>query len=776
MAFVPPPPPGLPLGARPGSVVGGITPTLPSAAAAAGAAAAALLQRQLAADSSPAGRDALPDGGWTEHQTGDGRKFYFHEETQTSTWEKPEVLRSAEERNNDTKWREYRIWDGRVFYHNKETKVSCWSVPPEIRKLRGESSGIDDRPLPLTAAEQRQAFWDLMKERGVDETWTWSAVNKATGDDPRAETLNLHSRKQCFSELLSFLLHRSQIEAREKQRNAASALERLIEERFSRPEDLGATYEDAARLLAGEEPWQLIKSDARRDEVFQSVMERLEEKHQKARADQRAERVLRLQRLIATDSELRRTRLRWKDAAMTLARRDELQEEDPPLEALRVWSSLCELRPAAEHEAEAKAKEPSEFREERKRRDAFVVSLKDLAMKGLLTAETLWAELEAALEAEPRYVALRDGPGATAMELFDELQEDLRRGASMDGAARGGGGSGLAMPARDAPSVMVAAPAESDYRIARKRESLEKCEVKEEVVEPARKRSRFDALVVPTVPRVATEEEQPKAQAQAQSSPAASAPAATTPGTSLSATVPPLQKPKQELIPGAEATSAPQIEADCKTGQEAVPMSMQDVSPLDRLIAESEGANAAVKLAGVKKAEPSDEESAREGEQDKSEDDEEESEEEDGEDETDSDKQVDNKEPEQTQGQEVVTSAADGSSSAAARLVPDLATVPAGDATAPAPVTLAAPAPAPALAPAPSAPPAAAAEVAAPHGPGTSPAVPRAAAAVKGKAKLNSAELTAKKLDELRALCKKRGLAVSGRKSELVQRLLAAVG
>lgn len=33
-----------------------------------------------------------------------------------------------------------------------------------------------------------------------------------------------------------------------------------------------------------------------------------------------------------------------EDAAAVLARRDELQEEDPPIEALRVWVSMRELR------------------------------------------------------------------------------------------------------------------------------------------------------------------------------------------------------------------------------------------------------------------------------------------------------------------------------------------------------------------------------------------------------------------------------------------------
>merc|ERR1712176_664467 len=119
---------------------------------------------------------------------------------------------------------------------------------------------------------------------------------------------------------------------------------------------MGTTFEEAENILGGEEAWKLLKSDVRRDETFQAVMERLEEKHSKARAEKRVERVVRLQRLMASDPELTRSRLRWKDAAAILARRDELHEEEPPLEALRVWASLRDLKPVTEHEAEAKAK------------------------------------------------------------------------------------------------------------------------------------------------------------------------------------------------------------------------------------------------------------------------------------------------------------------------------------------------------------------------------------------------------------------------------------
>uniref|UniRef100_A0A7S2HEX4 Uncharacterized protein n=1 Tax=Zooxanthella nutricula TaxID=1333877 RepID=A0A7S2HEX4_9DINO len=403
----------------------------PSAAAAAGAAAAALLQKQLAADGAVISAEKSLESGWSEHQTGDGRKFYYHEQTQTCSWEKPEVLMTPEERANDTPWSEYKIWDGRSFYFNKETKVSCWSTPPELRKLKGESSGVDDRPIPQTNAEKRRDFWDLLKEKGVDDAWTWQGVSEATRDEPQAQCLSEPMRKQCFAELIGLIKRQKQIDARKKERAAASAFERLIEERFCKPEDLTTTYEEAEKLLAGEEAWGLIKSDIRRDEVFQTVMERLEEKHKKSRLEGRAGCVVRLQRLMASDLELKRTRLRWKDAMTIMARKDELQEEHPPLDALRVWSSLRELKQAAEFEAEAKssatgAEAARAYREERRRRDAFITYVKELAVQSKVAAESSWEDFVAVAEGDPRFVGLQESTGSTAMELFSEFQEDLR--------------------------------------------------------------------------------------------------------------------------------------------------------------------------------------------------------------------------------------------------------------------------------------------------------------------------------------------------------------
>lgn len=75
--------------------------------------------------------------GWTEHQTNEGRKYYFKAETSESSWSMPKEIQTPEQRafEEETPWREYRIWDGRKFFYNLESKVSCWIPPPEVTAI-----------------------------------------------------------------------------------------------------------------------------------------------------------------------------------------------------------------------------------------------------------------------------------------------------------------------------------------------------------------------------------------------------------------------------------------------------------------------------------------------------------------------------------------------------------------------------------------------------------------------------------------------------------------
>jgi len=91
------------------------------------------------------------------------------------------------------------------------------------------------------------------------------------------------------------------------------------------------------------------------------------------------------------------------------------------------------MRLASEKEGDLKSKVQAEFlRDERKRRDAFVLAMKELAAAERLNVETTWAQVEEMLSSDQRLMCLRDGQGATAMELFDDFIAELKvKGAAL---------------------------------------------------------------------------------------------------------------------------------------------------------------------------------------------------------------------------------------------------------------------------------------------------------------------------------------------------------
>merc|ERR1719171_3171523 len=83
------------------------------------------------------GEDGDAASAWTEHQHSDGRRYYYNRVTKASSWDKPDALKTSEEKLNTTSWKEYKTADGRDYFYNPITKQSVWEMPMELKRLRG---------------------------------------------------------------------------------------------------------------------------------------------------------------------------------------------------------------------------------------------------------------------------------------------------------------------------------------------------------------------------------------------------------------------------------------------------------------------------------------------------------------------------------------------------------------------------------------------------------------------------------------------------------------
>ncbi|CAN8258741.1 unnamed protein product [Cochlearia groenlandica] len=105
---------------------------------------------------------------WVEHNSADGKRYFFNKRTKQSTWEKPvELMTIFERADAKTDWKEHSSPDGRKYYYNKVTKQSTWTMPEEMKIAREQAEkasvqgrdaeGIIDAPKLLSHSDTATA-------------------------------------------------------------------------------------------------------------------------------------------------------------------------------------------------------------------------------------------------------------------------------------------------------------------------------------------------------------------------------------------------------------------------------------------------------------------------------------------------------------------------------------------------------------------------------------------------------------------------------------------
>ncbi|RHZ64097.1 hypothetical protein Glove_326g109 [Diversispora epigaea] len=73
---------------------------------------------------------------WTEHTSPDGRTYFYNIVTKQSTWDKPDEIKTPEERAlGSCAWKEFTAEGGRKYYYNSNTHVSKWEMPAEYKEF-----------------------------------------------------------------------------------------------------------------------------------------------------------------------------------------------------------------------------------------------------------------------------------------------------------------------------------------------------------------------------------------------------------------------------------------------------------------------------------------------------------------------------------------------------------------------------------------------------------------------------------------------------------------
>uniref|UniRef100_A0A8D0A7B1 Pre-mRNA-processing factor 40 homolog A n=1 Tax=Sander lucioperca TaxID=283035 RepID=A0A8D0A7B1_SANLU len=411
---------------------------------------------------------------WTEHKSLDGKTYFYNTETKQSTWEKPDDLKSpAEQMLSKCPWKEYKSDTGKPYYYNSQTKESRWTKPKELEDLEGKELLSDDvKPVirkavmfhnepccapwmmnVLTSSfalsievtkeerpeiqkktykwntkeEAKQAFKELLKEKGVSSNSSWEQAMKMIINDPRYSALpKLSEKKQAFNAYKVQTEKEEKEEARIKYKESKETFQRFLENH----EKMTSTtrYKKAEQMFNELEVWSCVP-ERDRLEIYEDVLFYLAKK-EKEQAKQLRKRNWEALKNILDNMANVTYRTTWSEAQQylldnpTFAEDEELQNMDKE-DALICFEE--HIRALEKEEEEEKQKTLlRERRRQRKNREAFQKFLDELHDHGQLHSMSAWMEMYPTLSSDIRFANMLGQPGSTPLDLFKFYVEDLK--------------------------------------------------------------------------------------------------------------------------------------------------------------------------------------------------------------------------------------------------------------------------------------------------------------------------------------------------------------
>uniref|UniRef100_A0A9J8BNH5 Pre-mRNA-processing factor 40 homolog A n=1 Tax=Cyprinus carpio carpio TaxID=630221 RepID=A0A9J8BNH5_CYPCA len=318
----------------------------------------------------------------------------------------------------------------------KQSIVNCFV--PYKTSLNGESIYNDvskeERPELVkkvykwnTKEEAKQAFKELLKEKGVSSNASWEQAMKLIINDPRYSALpKLSEKKQAFNAYKVQTEKEEKEEARIKYKESKETFQRFLENH----EKMTSTtrYKKAEQMFGDQEVWSCVP-ERDRLEIYEDVLFYLAKK-EKEQAKQLRKRNWEALKNILDNMANVTYRTTWSEAQQylldnpTFAEDEELQNMDKE-DALICFEE--HIRALEKEEEEEKQKTLlRERRRQRKNREAFQKFLDELHDHGQLHSMSAWMEMYPTVSADIRFNNMLGQPGSTPLDLFKFYVEDLK--------------------------------------------------------------------------------------------------------------------------------------------------------------------------------------------------------------------------------------------------------------------------------------------------------------------------------------------------------------
>uniref|UniRef100_A0A8C7FWW2 Pre-mRNA-processing factor 40 homolog A n=1 Tax=Oncorhynchus kisutch TaxID=8019 RepID=A0A8C7FWW2_ONCKI len=414
---------------------------------------------------------------WKEYKSDNGKAYYYNSQTKESRWTKPKELEDLEGESSITN-----VTDCRT----SEVGAPCAVIAPTLQPdsaavmatmmmempvmmpittvLEEQMSQVpmhvvevsaeatlfiffflslspfsndaskDERPELVkktykwnTKEEAKQAFKELLKEKGVSSNASWEQAMKMIINDPRYSALpKLSEKKQAFNAYKVQTEKEEKEEARLKYKESKETYQRFLENH----EKMTSTtrYKKAEQMFAELDVWSTVP-ERDRLEIYEDVLFYLAKK-EKEQAKQLRKRNWEALKNILDNMANVTYRTTWSEAQQylldnpTFAEDEELQNMDKE-DALICFEE--HIRALEKEEEDEKQKTLlRERRRQRKNRESFQKFLDELHDHGQLHSMSAWMEMYPTVSSDIRFANMLGQPGSTPLDLFKFYVEDLK--------------------------------------------------------------------------------------------------------------------------------------------------------------------------------------------------------------------------------------------------------------------------------------------------------------------------------------------------------------
>ncbi|XP_015670232.2 pre-mRNA-processing factor 40 homolog B [Protobothrops mucrosquamatus] len=275
--------------------------------------------------------------------------------------------------------------------------------------------------------EAKQAFKELLKDKGVPASASWEQAMKLVSCDPRFSALRkLSEKKQTFNGYKAQRDKEEKEEARLRAKEAKEELQHFLEEHSKM--NSTTRYRKAEQMFGELEVWAAVPERDRK-EIYDDVLFFLAKKEKEHTKQLRKRNIQALKSILDSMSRVS-FQTTWSEAQQYLMDNPSFAEDEDLQNMDKEDALICfeeHIRTLEREEEEERERgRLRERRQQRKNREAFQAFLDELHECGRLHSMSTWMELYPSLSTDRRFANMLGQPGSTPLDLFKFYVEDLK--------------------------------------------------------------------------------------------------------------------------------------------------------------------------------------------------------------------------------------------------------------------------------------------------------------------------------------------------------------